>query len=86
MSRFEYRHDEHGVHRVTHGELMDVVSEIGAMLQVIHNGLTSQSQDAADVFRAAIRAVVTEDSPVWQEMEHHEGETMIAMVTEQDKE
>lgn len=86
MSRFEYKHNGREVSMIATGSLEDVVAEIGYMVQRIHNGIKTQNHAAAAVFRLAMQSIMENDSPTWDAPKAHDGETMIAMVTEQDKE
>ena len=82
MSRFEYRHNGREVSMIATGSLEDVVAEIGYMVQRIHNGVKTQSPAAAAVFRLAMQSIMEDGSPTWEDPKAIDGETMIAMVTE----
>lgn len=86
MSRFEYKNNGREVSMIAAGSLEDVVAEIGYMVQRIHDGIKTQNHAAAAVFRKAMQSIMENDSPTWDAPKAQDGETMIAMVTEQDKE
>ena len=86
MSRFEYKHNGRDVSMIATGSLEEVVAEIGYMVQRIHNGIKTQSKEAAAVFRMAMQSIMENDSPTWDAPKAHDGETMIAMVTESSRE
>lgn len=86
MSRFEYKHNGREVSMLATGSLEDVVAEIGYMIQRIHNGIKTQSPAAAIVFRMAMQSIMEDGSTTWDTPKAHDGETMIAMVTESDRE
>ena len=86
MSRFEYKHNGREVSMIATASLEEVVAEIGYMVQRIHNGIKTQSNEAAAVFRLAMQSIMENDSPTWDAPKAKYGETMIAMVTEQYKE
>lgn len=86
MSRFEYKHNGREVSLIATGSLEEVVAEIGYMVQRIHNGIKTQNHAAAAVFRLAMQSIMENDSPTWDAPKAQYGETMIAMVTEQDGE
>ena len=85
MSRFEYKHNGREVSMLATGSLEEVVAEIGYMIQRIHNGVKTQSPVAALVFRKAMQSIMEDDSPTWETPKAHDGETMIAMVTESER-
>lgn len=85
MSRFEYKHNGREVSMLATGSLEEVVAEIGYMIQRIHNGVKTQSPVAAIVFRKAMQSIMEDGSPTWEAPKSHDGETMIAMVTESDR-
>lgn len=86
MSRFEYKHNGREVSMIATGSLDDVVAEIGYMVQRIHNGIKTQNHLAAAAFRLAMQSIMEDGSPTWEAPKAQDGETMIAMVAEQDKE
>lgn len=86
MSRFEYKHNGREVSMIATGSLEEVVAEIGYMVQRIHNGIKTQSPEDAVLFRLAMQSIMENDSPTWDDLNAQDGEIMIAMVTEQDKE
>ena len=86
MSRFEYKHNGREVSMLATGSLEEVVAEIGYMVQRIHNGVKTQSPAAAVVFRKAMQSIMEDDSPTWDAPKAQNGETMIAMVTESERE
>lgn len=86
MSRFEYKHNSREVSMLATGSLEEVVAEIGYMVHRIYNGVKIQSPEAAVVFRKAMQAIMTDDSPTWETPKTQNGETMISMVTESERE
>ena len=85
MSRFEYKHNGREVSMIATGSLEEVVAEIGYMVQRIHDGVKTQSPAAAIVFRKAMQLIMGDDSPTWETPKAQDGETMIAMVTEAER-
>ena len=85
MSRFEYKHNGREVSMLATGSLEEVVAEIGYMIQRIHNGVKTQSPVTALVFRKAMQLIMEDGSPTWETPKAHDGETMIAIVTESER-
>ena len=85
MSRFEYKHNGREVSMIATGSLESVVAEIGYMVQRIHNGIKTQNPVAALVFRKAMQSIMDDGSPTWETPKAQNGETMIAMVTESER-
>lgn len=86
MSRFEYKHNGREVSMIATGSLEEVVAEIGYMVQRIHDGVKTQSPTDALAFRKAMQLIMEDDSPTWEAPKAQNGETMIAMVTESERE
>ena len=86
MSRFEYKREGCVANITAVGNLFEVAAEIGSMIQGIHDGVKTQSPVAAIVFRKAMQSIMEDDSPTWEAPKAQNGEAMIAMVTESERE
>ena len=48
------------------GDTMEILAHIGRQIQIIHERMKKQNQGAAEAFRAAIIAMVTDPTgPIW---------------------
>ena len=48
------------------GPLLAVMAESGMLLSAIYNSIKRTNDSAAAMYRRALRALMTDDSPVWQ--------------------
>lgn len=82
MARFKYERADGKCEIFAEGDLRDVVAEIGFMLNKLHAGIKSQSEEAAAEFRKAMLIISMPGSPAWRDPEPINGETTLAIVTE----
>ena len=82
MARFKYERAVGKCEIFAEGDLHEVVAEIGFMLNKLHAGIKSQSEEAAAEFRKAMLIISMPGSPAWRDPEPINGETTLAIVTE----
>ena len=80
MSGFKYIREGNRVELTASGEMLDVVAEIGAMVQRIHAGIKVQSQEAADRFRELVQIMMEDDSPTWADPPELPGAVLFSVV------
>ena len=83
VSGFKYIREEGRVELAASGEMLDVVAEIGYMVQKIHHGIKVQNQEAADKFRKLVQIMMEDDSPTWEESPERPGAVLFSVVREE---